>query len=227
MNTEFKVIDLTHPLSSEVPSWNGDKEGFSLKIDTDYPDCTPPDLFRTQVINSRAGMGTHIDAPAHVVPGGRTVDQLSIDELVVDCIVIDVSSVCTESLIIQPSAVLDFEKVHGVIPKDSFVIFYTGWSKRWDKALEYHSNHVFPSVDLSTAELLLERGIAGIGIDTFSTDTGSRGFPVHRAILGADKYLVENIANADKLPSKGSKIFIMPINIKGATEAPLRIIALI
>lgn len=49
---------------------------------------------------------------------------------------------------------------------------------------------------------------------------------MHRAILGADKYLVENVANAKLLPPTGAKVLVLPIKIKDATEAPIRLIAL-
>ena len=50
--------------------------------------------------------------------------------------------------------------------------------------------------------------------------------PVHRRILGADKYLVENIANAKELPPIGAKVFVLPMKIKNSTEAPVRLIAI-
>jgi kynurenine formamidase len=83
----------------------------------------------------------------------------------------------------------------------------------------------FPSVHENVAKLLLERGVTGIGIDTLSADTGADGFPVHRAILGAGKYLVENVANAKELPPTGAKIAVLPMKIKDGTEAPIRLIA--
>ena len=226
MNAEFKVIDLTHRLLPEAPSWNGSC-AFELSIDTDYKDCTPPDLFRTQNIKATASIGTHMDAPAHVIPDGRTIDKLTMEELVTDCVVIDVSSEADAVYTIMPSAVEKFEKEHGEIKPNSFVIFYTGWDKRWGNREKYHNNHKFPSADISTAELLLKRNIAGLGIDTFSADTGASGFPVHRAILGADKYLVENVANAKELPPVGAKSFVLPMKIKDGTEASVRLIALI
>lgn len=222
----MKAIDLTHQLSPEIPSWNGNL-GFELSIETDYKDCTPPDLFRTQKINSISGIGTHMDAPAHVVPGGRTIDQLALEELVTDCVVVDVSAEANQDYLLMPSAIEKFESEHGKIKPNSFVIFYTGWDKFWDDRNKYHNEHKFPSVDPSTAELLLKRNIAGLGIDTFSTDTGINGFPVHRAILGADKYLVENIANAKELPPVGARILVLPMKIKDGTEAPIRLIALV
>ena len=226
MNKEFKVIDLTHTLSSEIPTWDGSC-GFEVSIVTDYKDCTPPDLFRTNKITCSAGIGTHMDAPAHVIQNGRTVDQLTVQELVTDCVVIDVSAEADENYIIMPSVVEKFEKEYGEIKQNSFVIFYTGWDKYWNEKEKYQNNYKFPSIDISTAELLLKRNIVGLGIDTLSADTGANGFLVHRAILGADKYLVENVANAKELPSIGSKSLVLPMKIKDGTEAPVRLIALI
>ncbi len=222
----MKYIDLTHTLSSSIPSWDGDC-GFKISVQTDYKDCTPPDLFHTQHIETRAGMGTHMDAPAHVIEGGKTIESLNLEDLVTDCVVIKVDHEANEEYIIMPSVVEQFEKDNGQIQSNTFVIFYTGWDKHWDTPEKYSNNHKFPSVHESTAKLLLQRNIAGLGIDTLSTDTGIQGFPVHRAILGAGKYLVENVANANLLPPIGAKSFVMPIKIKDGTEAPVRLIALV
>jgi len=75
--------------------------------------------------------------------------------------------------------------------------------------------------------MLLERSIAGIGIDTLSCDRGDQGFPVHRVILGAGKYLVENIANAKELPPTGGRILVLPLKLKHGTEAPVRLVAFV
>ena len=75
--------------------------------------------------------------------------------------------------------------------------------------------------------MLLERDIAGLGIDTLSADAGTSDFPVHRAVLEAGKYLVENVANVGELPPVGAKAFVLPIKIKDGTEAAVRLIATI
>lgn len=226
MVKKFKIIDLTHSLSNKIPSWDG-KADFELSTIIDYQDCIPPNLFRTQKINASISLGTHMDSPAHAIPGGRTIDKLTLEELVADCVVIDVSPEAHENYSIMPSSIEKFEMDHEKIPDRSLVIFYTGWSKHWETPEKYHNNFAFPSVDVSTASMLLERNIVGLGIDTFSCDTGKNGFPVHHSILGADKYLVENIANANLLPATGAKVLVLPMKIKDATEAPLRLIALI
>lgn len=224
MEKPNKFIDLTHTLESGVPAWD-DSCGFNMSIVTDYKDCTPPDTFRTQKINSNNGIGTHMDAPAHVFPGNTTIDNVSLESLVTECIVIDVSKVADENYIILPKVIEEFEKEHGKISQSSFVIFYTGWDKYWDDPQKYRNNYKFPSIHEDTASLLLERDISGLGTDTLSSDNGSVGFPVHRKILGAGKYLVENVANAGQLPPTGAKVMVMPIKIKDATEAPIRLVA--
>jgi kynurenine formamidase len=45
--------------------------------------------------------------------------------------------------------------------------------------------------------------------------------------LGKEKYLVENAAHLDDLPAQGSWILVLPMKIKDATEAPIRLIALV
>ena len=222
----MKYIDLTHILSSEIPSWDGDC-GFTLSVDTDYKDCTPPNLFQTQQVQMRGGMGTHMDSPSHCIEGARTIEKLNLEELIADCVVIDVSREVDEMYIILPKIVEQFESTHGKIKPNTFVIFHTGWDTRWETPEKYRNSHKFPSVHEETAKMLLERDIVGLGIDTLSADTGMEGFPVHRAILGAGKYLVENIANAKALPPIGAKSFVLPIKIKDGTEAPIRLIAIV
>jgi kynurenine formamidase len=226
MPKDFKIIDLTHMLSEIIPTWDGSC-GFELSINTDYEDCTPPDLFRTQKIKCSGGIGTHMDAPAHCFPESATIDMLQMEDLITDCVFIDVSNEADENYVIMPDVIEAFEKENGEIKSNSFVIFYTGWDQYWSTPQKYQNDHKFPSVHESTAKILVKRNIAGLGIDTLSADTGANGFPVHRAILGAEKYLVENIANAKELPPVGAKSLVLPMKIKDGTEAPIRLIALI
>jgi kynurenine formamidase len=109
MNKEFKIIDLTHTLHSAIPAWDGNCN-FELSVDSDYKDCTPPDLFRTHKIKSSAGIGTHMDASAHVIPNGRTIDKLTLEELVTDCVVVDVSNEADEDYLITPDVITKFEE---------------------------------------------------------------------------------------------------------------------
>lgn len=222
----YKVIDLTHTLDETIPSWNGGC-GFKHEIRLDYDDCATDVKFRVQQIKMHAGIGTHIDAPAHIIPGGLTVDQLSLQQLIAPCVMIDLSSRAHERYGVSVDDIFAFEEVHGIIQPQSFIIIRTGWDRFWSEPHRYRNNHVFPSITSEAAQFLLKRQVVGVGIDTLSPDRPEDGYPVHAAILGAGKYIVENVANSSMVPPVGSFILVLPIKTKGGTEAPVRLIALI
>ncbi len=57
-----------------------------------------------------------------------------------------------------------------------------------------------------------------------SADYGiSTGFDVHHIINGAGKYILEDIANLDKLPPTGATLIIAPIKIEGGSGGQARI----
>lgn len=226
MKFPFHVVDLTHPLLSDVPNWDIDC-GFQSRNAVDYDDCTTDVKFRIQHLNFKAGIGTHIDAPAHCIMGAKSIEQLSLDELIAPCVVIDISARAEETYQCSIEDINAHEHQFGKIPKKSFVLIYTGWDAHWGNSSQYRNNLQFPSVAKDTALLLLEREILGLGIDTLSPDTEQSGYPVHQALLQAGKYIIENVANSKLLPTVGSFIMGLPIPIVSGTEAPLRLIGLI
>ena len=226
LNFPYNVVDLTHMLTLDVPSWNGGC-GFHQQIKLDYDDCKTDVKFRVQQLKLHAGIGTHIDAPAHCIPGSKSVDQLDLDQLLAPCIVIDVSKVADEEYTVTPQDILSFEQRYGPIPPNSFIIIHTGWERFWHQPEQYRNNHIFPCVGGDTAEMLLERSIVGLGIDTLSPDRPSNGFPVHHLLLGAGKYIIENVAHALDMPLLGAYTLALPIKTQGGTEAPIRLVGLI
>ena len=67
------------------------------------------------------------------------------------------------------------------------------------------------------------RNIIGLGVDTPSTDFGqSRDFKTHQILGAANVWGLENVANLDKLPSKGATIFNMVYKLKEGSGAPSR-----
>lgn len=226
MSFLYKCVDLTHPLTSSTPSW--DKScGFNHTTSLDYSDCTTEVKFRVQSINMPAGIGTHMDAPAHCNPTGKTIDAIPLQDCLAPCIVIDISEKAHETYLCSTQDILDFEKKLQSIQSGDFVIICTGWARHWSSPEQYRNNLQFPSISKEAAELLMERGIVGLGIDTLGPDTADSDYPVHNIVLGQGKYLVENVANAHVLPPIGSYILVAPLLISGGTEAPVRLIGLV
>lgn len=226
MTFKYNLVDLTHPLTENTPSW--DKTcGFRHVTQLDYADCTTEVKFRVQSINMPAGIGTHMDAPAHCDPEGKTIDAIPLQDCLAPCVVIDISAKANETYCCSEQDILSFESQYGQIKSGDFVIIRTGWERYWTSPEQYRNNLQFPSVSKKAAELLITRDIVGLGIDTLGPDTPGSGYPVHQVILGNGKYLVENVANVHLLPLTGSYILVAPLLISGGTETPVRLIGFV
>ncbi len=226
VNQSFKIVDLTHPLSSHIPTWNGSC-GFCLEIKKDYDK-----MFRVQQIKMHAGLGTHMDAPSHRIPGGNSIAEIPLEQLIVPACVIDVSAQADADYEVSIEDIENYEKEYGKIPQSSLVIAYTGWSRYWSCSDAYRNvdgkgQMHFPAFSATSAQWLLRRDVAGIAIDTLSPDCLDQTFPVHKTILGAGKYIIENIANCSQIPPHGSLVMALPLRAQEATESPVRIACLI
>jgi kynurenine formamidase len=222
----YSLLDLTHPLNPAAPTWSGTC-GFEQRIIVDYPEAC-----RVQEITMNAGTGTHIDAPLHFIPGAKSVADIAIEELIVPLCVVNVSKKVHADYYITAQDITEYEQHHGEIEADSFVIGHTGWDQRWHNPQLYRNPDPtgqmhFPGFTAEAAELLLARKIKGIGIDSLSPDCLDLKFPVHYLILGAGKYIIENLTQCQKLPPKGAFGIFLPIKTTGGTEGVMRAVALI
>lgn len=226
MFEEVSFIDLTHIVTAEMPTWSGSC-GFCHHIKRDYDTG-----LRVLKYEMHASAGTHMDAPSHFFKEGRNIADFTLDELIVPCCVIDLSKKRTEDLLIEVKDLKNYEEEYGKISEKSCVIGFTGWQDFWKFPQKYRNvkedgEMHFPRFSKESAEFLLERGVSGIGIDTLSPDASDKENPVHHLILGAGKYIIENLCHLEKLPKKGSYIFTLPMNIGVGTEACIRCIGAI
>ncbi len=221
----FQLIDLTHTLNSQVPTWNGNC-GFEQSIKMDYEKGC-----RVQAVKMHAGVGTHMDAPSHFIQQGLSISDISIEQLIVPVCVINVSKRCSENYMVSEEDLKSYENEYSKIPKNSLVIAHTGWDKYWDNAIQYRNpdkdGHMrFPGFSSKVAEILIEREVAGIGIDTLSPDGSDMTFPVHHIILGSGRYIIENLTCCNQLPPKGGYVIALPLKVQDGTESAIRAIGL-
>ena len=222
-----KVVDLTHQLHDEMAYWPGGVP-FKKTLLVDYRQG-----YLLHKFEMGENTGTHVDAPAHFVPGRKTIDQLALAELIVPAVVIEVRDKTQANPGYQLSAsdVEAWEAKHGRIPSGSLVILNTGWHKRFDEPKRYINMDAdkvmrFPGFGPDSAKLLVERNVAGIGIDTLSIDFGaSKDFQAHRIMLAANKYQIENLANLDALPPTGATVFVGVLPVRAGSQAQARIVA--
>ena len=111
----------------------------------------------------------------------------------------------------------------------ALVVMKTGWAGRFGDHGAYVNGGAFPGFSGEAARFLIdERDVAGIGVDTASLDVSpSAGYPVHCAILGSDRYQIENM-KLDGVPAGLGSVFIsLPLKVAGGPEAETRVMCIL
>lgn len=211
----MKVLDLSHPVFPGMPV---------------YPGTEPP-VFVTGASISAEGFvekkitlfshtGTHVDAPAHLIEGARTLDQLPVEQFMGKAVVLGVEGQAGQVIELR-----DIEKCGSAIEGAEFVLIRTGWSQYWGTE-RYFSR--FPVLSLEAAEWLASHDLKGIGFDTISADPmDTRDYPVHKAFMKRDTIIIENLAHLDLLPETPFLFSCLPISFEDADGSPVRAVGLV
>lgn len=227
----LRVIDLTHPINTNTPTYEAEHDSYHY----DKLTTVEKDGYMTGAIKIPEHFGTHIDAPAHFVSGGATIDQLRPERLILPAVVIDVRKEVAENPDYELTVKrIDDWEIQGRIPPGAAVLLLTGWDKHYANESGYRNPDEnkqmhFPGFSAEAAKYLLEsRSVTALGIDTLSIDPGkTEVFPVHKFALSHDSYLIENLTNLDKLPPRGILIFCGPLAIQGGSGSPARVLAIV
>ena len=195
-----------------------------------YPGTEPPvlrqantverDGFAETVIHMWSHTGTHVDAPAHMVAGAPTLDQMGVDRFVGRACVIDVSGAAGGE--IEAS---DLERHADLVSGCDFVLLHTGWSRYWGEE-RYYSG--FPVLSGAATRWLIGRSLKGIGLDAISIDAvGATRFANHLECFGAGLILVENLTGLDALVGRRFTLSCLPLALPDADGSPVRAVALL
>lgn len=224
-------IDLTYDFSDKTNYWT-EADGFKKetvaegKTDKGY-------YYSAYKFSAPEHGGTHLDSPIHFAEGRQTVDQIPVSQLIAPAVKIDVSAKSAQNrdYLISVEDLTAWETANGKIPDGNIVLFQTGYGKFWGDRKQYmgaegDQKH-FPGLSPEAAKWLLQnRKINAVGIDTASIDYGqSQTFDTHVALMGENIPAFENVANIEKVPTKGAQIIALPMKIKSGSGAPLRIVA--
>lgn len=225
-----KVIDLTHTLSPEFPTFGG---GTNVEIEAvaDYGSAG----YNGNKWHLVEHTGTHMDAPLHFFKDGISMDEIDPANLVVPLVVIDVreQAAANPDYRLTPDDISAWETEHGRLPDNCCVAMNSGWGAHAssDKYRNADGDGVlhFPGFHADTARLLIkDRKVAGIAVDTLSLDFGgSKDFATHHAWLPSGRWGMEGVANLDRVPARGATLVVGAPKIKGATGGPSRLFALV
>ncbi len=231
-----RVVDLTYPFDESSIYWPTDTEGFRHD-QVFYGQTEDGYWYASYNFAASEHGGTHLDAPIHFAEGKQSVHQIPLERLVAPGLKISIAAQAARDrdYRLTASDIEQWEARAGQIPAGAIVLIETGWGRYWGDRLMYlgsdrpgdASDLHFPGIGRAAAELLVERGVALVGIDTASLDHGpSQDFIAHQVLNGANIAGLENVANLGQLPEKGFLIAALPMKIAGGSGAPCRVVAL-
>ncbi len=199
----MKLIDLSVSLNEKTPIYPGDP-----KTEIKQGGILAKDGYEDHYVCVGTHVGTHIDAPAHMVAGGKTLDQVPLEQFF------------GKGIYIQVQKSFDLEAIKKIpIAKGNIVLFHTGMSDAYHESAYYEK---YPPLSEEIAHYLMSKKIKMVGVDMCSVDYPP--FPVHRILLGAGVLIIENLTNLSSLAGKEFVVHAFPVKLQ-LDGAPVRVVA--
>lgn len=202
-----KFIDLSHEISDATPTYPGDPEVRLAQVAS-----VSADGMSDYKVVSTMHVGTHIDAPAHMIAEGAKLTDFPLSRFQGVGVVVDARG--HEE--IGPE-LLDGLDIH----PGNVILVWTDWSKKYRTDAYYKA---WPVLTSEFAHALANKGVSIVGMDTPSPDEIDVSI-VHHIFMERDILILENLTDLSAL--KGYKLFrIHAYPMKYATDAaPVRVVA--
>lgn len=213
----MRVIDLSHPITAGMPVYPGDPLP-SLDVASTLEGIG----YVTRRIAIGSHMGTHMDAPAHMIAGGRTLDAYPVGHFIGAAVTLDLKARAART--IERAALLPHQ---AIIAGNDFLLLNTGWYDYWGEDRYFVD---YPVLSVDAALWLADLGLRGIGVDTVSVDAAGAGASaasaVHHALLSRDMVIIENLTNLDALSGLRFTFAAFPLSIDQADGSPVRAVGI-
>ncbi|MCI2057188.1 MAG: cyclase family protein [Oscillibacter sp.] len=209
------IIDLTHTITPDMPMYPGSAAPSMKPTGT----LTRDGSRETQITIS-SHTGTHMDAPSHMLRDGSNLEVLPASQFCGRAVVLDVSALPPRSIISSD----DLKEHDSELLAADFVLFYTGWEKKWGTEAYYDDE--FPVPDEEAAKYLVSCGLKGVGTDALSVDTlRDHEFAAHHTLLGGGLVILESLCLRKIVGRKDVMLFALPLKFEKADGAPVRAVA--
>jgi kynurenine formamidase len=169
-------------------------------------------------------IGTHCDAPRHMIPGGDTMDSVPLDVFLGPALVLDLSG-CRPRQQFEPG---DLERKLADRRPERLLLRFD-WSDYWGQ-MKFYTDYPFLSVE--AGRWLVRRGVKLLGMDSPSPDNPDHGrtsdpdSPVHKVLLGAGVILLEYLCNLRELRQQEVELAFLPLKVREGDGAPGRAVAI-
>ncbi len=202
---EARIIDISTPLDEYTPVYSGDPV-FTRKVVAEID--AEGGGYNLSMLAMSAHAGTHLDAPAHFLAKGKTIDQIQPRRWLSSALVLDVEGK-------RPVRAEDLER-HGIRTGDSVLL--RGNARRAADA----DPDDFTSLSLDAAAYLVSKKINLVGIDALSIESyDDPAWPVHKKLLRNNILILEGLRLRHVTPGRYTLI-ATPLLVTGGDGAPAR-----
>jgi arylformamidase len=155
--------------------------------------------------------GTHIDAPLHFIPTGKSVPEMPFDAVIGPARVLEIA---------DPESVKPEELAPHDIRSGERILFKTRNSERCWKTDSFIED--FVSISPGAAHFLAEKGVRAVGIDYLSVGAyGKNGGETHRILLESGAWIIESLDLSGVEPGE-YELICLPLKVLNSEGAPAR-----
>ena len=207
----MKIIDVSVSINPELPVWPGDPH---IVLER-YRTLSRGDASNDSRMACSVHCGTHVDAPAHFIEDGATIEQLSLEILVGTSTVIELP----ETDVITP----DLLEAQGLGSQNKRLLLKTKNSDLWTNP-GHQFNPDFVALSAESARWIVDKGLKLVGIDYLSIQPFKDTEPLtHRILLEAGIIIIEGLNLRDVNPGV-YQLICLPLKLAGSEGAPARVI---
>ena len=204
------VYNLSHPINKKTLLFPGTPPIRLAALST-----IQENGYRETGLTLTSHVGTHIDAPAHLLETGLFLDEFPPEKFWDTAYIFDARHIRKK---IKPE---EFDPFIDKLQTAGMLLFFTGYGSLWPKA-EYL--HDFPVLSEKAALRLTEFNFKIIGMDMLSFDPiASTQLPIHHILLEKKILLLENVNIPEILIGKTVDLVVGPLPIAQADGAPVQI----
>jgi arylformamidase len=198
------IYDITPPISERLAVWPGDTPP-SREV---LCDIERGDNITLSALHATVHLGAHADAPNHYGAGAPSIDARNLDYYLGPCQVMHVK--------VPRGGCIRVEMLKTSVTEKRLLL---GTGTFPDPE---NFNEDFAALSPELVEVLHQRGVKLIGIDTPSVDPfRSRELPAHHGCLKHDLAILEGLMLKD-VPGGVYELIALPLKLAGFDASPVR-----
>lgn len=207
----MRIFDVTLSIGSSTPTYLGDPSYKRRLVQS----IAGNDLTDVSLLTMSAHIGTHVDAPSHLIDGANSIDHIPLSILVGRVLVVE---------FIGKGPITPNQLEMMSIPNSHQRVLFKTRNSALLGRKEFVEDYV--GITEAAAFYLVQHGVKLVGIDYLSIDApGNPKLPAHRALLAKDVVIVEGLDLSDIHPGEYTLV-CLPLKIEGSEGAPARAILL-